>query len=360
VIAQNGQNIIMNIGGVNIGAGHPTFIIAELSANHNQNLQIAKDTIHAAKKAGVDAIKLQTYTADSITINSDEKYFRINQGGVWDGQTLYELYSRAFTPWEWQEELKELAESLDLVCFSSPFDKTAVDFLEDINVPAYKIASLEITDIPLIEYVASKGKPVILSSGVARLKDIEKAVFACRKAGNNQIAVLKCTSAYPSPLEQSNLRTIPDIASRFNVVSGLSDHSVGDIATISAVVLGANIIEKHIILNGSVGGPDAHFSLTAKQFTKMVRRIREVEIALGEVSYDLPPNVLAARAMARSLFVVKDVKAGDKITDDNVRSIRPGQGLPPSDLQLILGQAFAQDIKMGTPLKKYHIKNKRR
>ena len=350
----------LKIGDTTIGDKYPAFIIAELSANHNQNFQIAKDTVYAAKEAGADAIKMQTYTPDSITINSNNECFRIQQGGVWDGKTLYELYSEACTPWEWQKELKAIADEIGLICFSSPFDKKAVDFLDDLSVPAFKIASLEITDIPLIEYAASKGKPIILSTGVATLSEIEQAISACKAIGNDQVAVLKCTSAYPSPLHQTNLRTISDISSRFNVLSGLSDHTLGDIASITAVALGARIIEKHFILNDNVGGPDSHFSLTAEQFNVMVRHIREVETVMGEISYELPPGVLAAREMRRSLFIVRNVARGEKISEANVRSIRPGHGLPPKLFPSILGKTFSQDVKMGTPLEEKHINTYRR
>jgi len=261
-----------------VGDNKPVFIIAEMSANQ---------LIKAAKEAGADAIKLQTYTPDTITIDCDNEYFQIKQGTIWDGQSLYELYKKAYTPWEWQPKLKEIAESEGLICFSSVFDNTSVDFLEEINVPAYKIASFEITDIPLIEYVASKGKPVIISTGIATLSDIEEAVNACKRMGNNQIALLKCTSAYPAPLEEVNLRTIPNLADTFKTVVGLSDHTLGISAPIASVALGACIIEKHLTLDRSLGGPDAAFSLEPAEFKAMVKSVKEVEKALGEVSYDL-------------------------------------------------------------------------
>jgi pseudaminic acid synthase len=328
----------------------PTFIVAELSANHLQNLELAARTIKAAHKAGADAIKLQTYTPDTITINSEKEYFRIKQGTSWDGKTFYELYQEAYTPWEWQPKLKKIAEELGLICFSTPFDKTAVDFLEEMNVPAYKIASFEITDIPLIEYVASKGKPVIISTGIATLSDIEEAVNACRKVGNNQIALLKCTSAYPTPLEEVNLKTIPNLAETFKTVVGLSDHTLTVSIPVAAVALGARIVEKHFILDRSFGGPDAAFSLEPQEFKAMVRAIREVEKALGEVKYELTDEMKKSRAFSRSLFVVKDIKAGETFTEENVKSIRPGFGLHPKYLEDILGKKARKSVKKGTPL----------
>ncbi|MCD6208590.1 MAG: pseudaminic acid synthase, partial [Thermoproteales archaeon] len=280
----------------------------------------------------------------------DNEYFQIKQGTLWDGKTLYQLYKEAYTPWEWQPKLKEIAESEGLICFSSVFDKSAVDFLEEINVPAYKIASFEITDIPLIEYVASKGKPVIISTGIATLSDIEEAVNACKRMGNNQIALLKCTSAYPAPLEEINLRTIPNMASTFKTVVGLSDHTLGISVPIASVALGACIIEKHLTLDRSLGGPDAAFSLEPEEFRATVKAVREVEKALGEVSYELSEKIKRSREFSRSLFVVKNMKAGEVFTEENVRSIRPGYGLPPKFLKKVLGRRAACDIKAGTPL----------
>ena len=334
-----------------IGGNNPVFIIAELSANHLQKFDKAVKLIKAAKEAGADAVKLQTYTPDTITIDCDNEYFQIKQGTLWDGQSLYELYKKAYTPWEWQPKLKEIAESEGLICFSSVFDKTAVDFLKGINVPTYKIASFEITDIPLIEYTASKGKPIIISTGIATLSDIEEAVNACKRMGNNQIALLKCTSAYPAPLEEINLRTIPNLADTFKTVVGLSDHTLGISAPIASVALGACIIEKHLTLDRKLGGPDAAFSLEPEEFKAMVRSVREVEKALGEISYDLTEKMKKSRELSRSLFVVKDMKAGEVFTEENVRSIRPGYGLPPKYLKEILGKRTTQDIKKGTPLK---------
>jgi len=339
-----------------IGKNLPVFIIAEMSANHLQKFDNAVKIIKAAKEAGADAIKLQTYTPDTITINCNDEYFQIKQGTLWDGQLLYELYKKAYTPWEWQPKLKEIAESEGLICFSSVFDKTAVDFLEGINVPAYKIASFEITDIPLIEYVASKRKPVIISTGIATLSDIEEAVNACKKMGNNQIALLKCTSAYPAPLEEINLKTIPNLADTFKTVVGLSDHTLGISVPIASVALGVCIIEKHLTLDRSLGGPDAAFSLEPAEFKAMVKLVREVEKALGEVSYDLTEKMKKSREFSRSLFVVKDMKAGEVFTEENIRSIRPGYGLKPKYLKDVLGKRVKMDIKEGTPLKWQMIK----
>ena len=326
------------------------FIIAELSANHNQKFELAVETIKAAKNSGADAVKLQTYTPNTITIDCDIEYFQIKHGTIWDGKTLYQLYKEAYTPWEWQPKLKQIAEEEGLICFSSPFDKTAVDFLEAMNVPAYKVASFEITDIPLIEYIASKGKPVIISTGIATLADIEEAVNACRRVGNNDIALLKCTSSYPAPIDEANLLTIAHLRDTFKVIPGLSDHTLGRDAAIAAVALGARIIEKHFILNRKLGGPDAAFSMEPEEFKKMVTSIRNVEKALGSVNYQLSLKVEKSRVFARSLFIVKDVKADEIITEENVRSIRPGNGLHPRYYNEILGKKFRKDFKLGTPI----------
>ncbi|KKL45255.1 hypothetical protein LCGC14_2357520, partial [marine sediment metagenome] len=299
------------IGNTAVGANHPTFLIAELSANHNHKLDIAIETIKAAKKAGADAIKLQTYTADTLTIDCNNEYFRINQDTLWDGKTLYDLYQQAFTPWEWHKELKEVAENLGLVFFSTPFDNTAVDFLESLDVPVYKIASFEISDVPLIEYVASKGKPVIISTGIATLPEITDAVEACKKSGNNQVVLLKCTSSYPAPYNEANLRTIPDMADKFDVITGLSDHTMGISVPIAAVAQGARIIEKHFILDREIGGPDSSFSVEPAEFKMMADSIRNVEEALGQVNYTPSDRVLKNKIFARSLFVVMDIKKGE-------------------------------------------------
>ena len=332
-----------------IGDEYPTFIIAELSANHMNDFNIAVKTIEAMADAGADAVKFQTFTPDTITLDCDNEYFQIKQGTVWDGQILHELYEDAYMPWDWQPKLKKVAEDLGLIVFSSPFDKTSVDFLEDIDVPAYKIASFEITDIPLIEYVASKGKPVIISTGIASLEDIELAVKTCRDAGNNDISLLKCTSSYPAPLDEINLNTIPDIKERFNVIVGLSDHTLGGEVSTAAVAIGANVIEKHFILDRNMGGPDSDFSMEPHEFKAMVYSIRNVEKALGKVSYELSDKMKANREFSRSLFVVEDMKKGEKITENNVRSIRPGFGLHPKYLEEILGKTVNRDLKKGVP-----------
>ncbi len=325
-------------------------IVAELSANHLQDFNLAKKTIQAIAESGADAVKLQTYTPDTITINCRREEFIIRQGTLWDGKTFYELYEKAYTPWEWHAELKSLAEELGLIFFSTPFDCSAVDFLEELGVPCYKIASFEITDIPLIEYVASKGKPVIISTGIATLADIEEAVNACRRVGNDQLALLKCVSAYPTPLEEVNLRTIPHLAETFGVIVGLSDHTLTSSVAVAAVALGARIVEKHFILDRSLGGPDAAFSLEPKEFALMVKSIREVEKALGNISYELTEQQKKARKFSRSLFVVDDVKKGETITQTNVRSIRPGCGLHPKYLKQVIGKKFRKNVSKGVPL----------
>ena len=332
-----------------IGDNCPTFIIAEMSANHLQDFDVAIKTIKAMKEAGADAIKFQTYTPDTITIDCDNEYFQIKQGTIWDGQVLYNLYETAYTPWDWQPELKKIAEEMGLIVFSSPFDKTSVDFLEEMDVPAYKIASFEITDIPIIEYVASKGKPIIISTGIASMEDIDLAIQTCLDAGNDQIALLKCTSSYPSPLDEINLNTIPDMIERFDCVIGLSDHTLGGEVSTAAVALGANIIEKHFILDRNMGGPDSEFSMEPDEFKQMVDSIRNVEKALGSVSYELSDKMKSNREFSRSLFVVCDMKENEVITEDNVRSIRPGFGLHTKYLKDILGKKVNQDLKKGTP-----------
>jgi pseudaminic acid synthase len=326
-------------------------IVAELSSNHSQQLSLAVETIRAAKRAGADAIKLQTYTPDTITIDCDNEYFRdLLKGTIWEGQKLYDLYSTAFTPWEWHEELFRVAREEGLICFSSPFDKTAVDFLVQFNPPAYKIASFEIRDIPLIEYAASKGKTMILSTGIATLEDIELAVKTCRDAGNNDIILLKCTSSYPAPLEEANLLTIPDMKERFGIEVGISDHTLGIVAPIVAVTLGARMIEKHFILEKSKKSPDAQFSSDEKEFAEMVKAVRQAEQALGSVKYDLTQTATESLKFGRSLFVVKDVKPGKPFTEENVRSIRPGFGMHPKYLKEILGTTAKRNFKRGEPL----------
>jgi len=345
------MNAFIIINNKKIGENYPVFIIAELSANHLQRFDNAVKLIKAAKEAGADAVKLQTYKPDTITIDCDNEYFQIKQGTLWDGKTFYQLYKEAYTPWKWQPKLKEIAESEGLICFSSVFDKSAVDFLEEIDVPAYKIASFEITDIPLIEYVASKGKPVIISTGIATLSDIEEAVSACKRMGNNQIALLKCTSAYPAPIEDANLKTIPNMAETFNCIVGLSDHTLGITVPIAAVALGARVIEKHFILDKKIDSPDKEFSLTPDEFSQMVKSIREVEKALGYVNYNLTEKMEKGREFCRSLFAVKDIKAGETLTEENIKSIRPGYGLHPKFLNKIIGKKSKKFIKKGTPLR---------
>ena len=343
----------MKIGNKTIGGDNPCFIIAELSANHNGNLNVAIETIKAAKKAGADAIKLQTYTPDTLTIDCDNDHFKIEGGTLWDGKTLYELYEEAYTPWEWHKQLFEVAEEEGLICFSSPFDFSAVDFLEELNVPAYKIASFEIQDITLIEYAASKGKPIIMSTGIAEEVDIQLAVDTCRKVGNNDIILLKCTSSYPAPLDLANLNTIPDLKKRFCVEVGFSDHTYGSLAPTVATTLGAKVIEKHFILDKTIGGPDADFSLDLKEFSELVEKVRDTEKLLGKVSYEISEKVKNNLKFARSLFVVKDVKAGEVITKENIRSIRPGFGMHPKYYNEILGGKFSKNVNRGEPL---HIK----
>lgn len=340
----------MKIADKKIGKDHPVFIIAELSANHKQDFKLAVETIKAAKKAGADAIKLQTFTPDTITLNCADKTFQINDGTLWDGRTLHQLYEEAYMPWEWQPKLKKLAKEQGLIFFSTPFDKTAVDFLEKLDVPAYKVASCEITDIPLIEYIASKGKPVIISTGIATLSDIKEALAACKRMKNNQIALLKCISAYPTPFDEVNLINIPDLARKFKTTIGLSDHTLGISVPIASVALGAKIIEKHFILDKKKGGLDAPFSLEPKEFGAMVKSVREVEKAIGKVNYKLTESMKKSRRFSRSLFAVKNIKAGDRFSEENVKSIRPGNGLKPKYLKAILGKKAKKDIEKGTPL----------
>jgi pseudaminic acid synthase len=333
-----------------IGDGQPAYIIAEMSANHNQDFEQAVKILHAIKESGADAVKLQTYTPETITIDSEKECFRISQGTIWEGKNLFGLYSEAYTPWEWQPKLKVIADGLGLDLFSSPFDHTAVDFLEKLNMPAYKIASFELVDLPLIERVAKTGKPVIMSTGMASLSEIEEAVHTARQAGASQIALLKCTSAYPAPPEEINLRTIPHLAETFKVPSGLSDHTLGMAVPVAAVALGASIVEKHFTLSRKISGPDSAFSLEPSEFKTMVEAIRNIEKALGNVSYEGTKQELASRSFRRSLFVVKDMSAGEIFTEDNLRSIRPAHGLPPKYFQEILGRRAARFLERGLPL----------
>lgn len=331
-----------------------TFIIAELSANHNGSLETAKKSIRAIKKTGADAVKLQTYTADTMTVDCRKDDFKI-KGTIWEDQYLYDLYKEAYTPWEWHEELFKVAKDEGLICFSTPFDKTAVDFLESLGNPIYKIASFEITDIPLIEYAASKGKPIIISTGIATEEDIQLAVDTCRSVGNNDITLLKCTSSYPAPIEEANLVMIPDLARRFNVKSGLSDHTIGSAAPIVATTLGAKVIEKHFIIDRSIGGPDSSFSMNETEFTDMVSAVRNAEKAMGKIDYSLSEKQINNRAFSRSLYVVEDIKAGEIITEKNVRSIRPGFGLHTKHLKEVIGKTAKEDMERGTPLDLKHF-----
>lgn len=346
----------MKIGNYSIDKNSSVFIIAELSANHNGSIETAIETIRAAKRAGANCIKLQTYTCDTMTIDSDKDDFVI-KGTIWDNQNLYKLYQEAYTPWEWHEKLFKVAEEEGLVCFSSPFDKTSVDFLEKLNTPAYKIASFEITDIPLIEYVALKGKPIIISTGIADLEDIDLAVETCRKAGNDQIALLKCTSSYPAPIEEANMVMVQDLAKRFNVISGLSDHTMGATVPIVSTAFGAKIIEKHFILDRSIGGPDASFSMNEKEFTEMVKSVREAESAIGIVDYNLTEKQEKGKDFSRSLYFVEDVNEGDILTEKNIRSIRPGFGLHPKYYKTILGKKVNKKMKKGDRLELINIVN---
>jgi pseudaminic acid synthase len=326
---------------------HHVFVIAELSANHNGSLATAIETIRAAKRSGADAIKFQTYTADTLTLDCDESDFVIKGGTIWDGKKLYDLYKEAYTPWEWHAQLFEVAKEEGLVCFSSPFDKTAVDFLETLHCPIYKIASFEITDIPLIEYVAKQGKPIIISTGIASYKDIHLAVETCRKVGNDNITLLKCTSSYPAPVAEANLAMMQQLAIDFKVKIGLSDHTLGSTVPVIATALGAEVIEKHFILDRSIGGPDASFSMNEIEFTAMVKAIREAEVAVGTTSYELSPKQVAGKDFSRSLYVAKAIKKGDIITESTIRSVRPGFSLHPKHLPEILGKTAKRDLKKG-------------
>lgn len=339
----------IQVGQRTIGAGHPVYVVAELSANHHQNFDQAVRIIHAAKDAGADAVKLQTYTPDTMTIASNRAEFRI-AGTIWNGRNLYELYGEAHTPWEWQPRLKQVANDLGLDLFSTPFDATAVDFLEQMKVPVYKLASFELVDIPLIRKMARTGKPLIMSTGMATVEEIEEAVETARQAGATAIALLKCTSAYPAPPEEMNLRSIPDLSSRFAVPAGLSDHTMGISVPVVAVALGACIIEKHLTLSRSVPGPDSAFSLEPHEFKAMVDAMRIAEKALGQVHFGLAAGEADSRVFRRSLFVVENIKRGEAFTMENVRSIRPGHGLHTRYLPEVLGRHAARDIERGTPL----------
>lgn len=330
-----------------------TYIIAELSANHNNDFDLTVKTVEAIAKSGADALKVQTYKPESLTLNMNTGYFAPRTEGNWKGYTSWNLYTEAAMPYEWQPKLQKITHELGMEFFSSPFDKEGVDFLESLNVPKYKIASLEITDIPLIEYTASKGKPMIISTGVAEIEDIELALETCYKVGNKDVTLLKCTSQYPATIEQANLRTMVDMKERFGVKVGLSDHTMGALVPTVAVSLGAEVVEKHFILDRSLGGPDSAFSMEPHEFAEMVKAVRDTEKALGKITYQVSD---ADKDRRRSLFVVKNIKKGEKITRDNVRSIRPGVGLHPKSFENILGKTVQQDIKKGTPMEDYYVK----
>ncbi|MCK9631768.1 MAG: pseudaminic acid synthase [Methanoregula sp.] len=341
---------MIKIGKHNLGQGNPVYIIAELSANHKQDFQEAEKLIHAAKSAGADAVKIQTYTPDTLTLNCTNEFFRIGKGTQWEGKNLYELYSEAYTPWDWQPDLKRIANSLDLDLFSTPFDPTSVEFLQEMNVPAYKIASFEIVDIPLIRTIARTGKPIIMSTGMASREEIEDAITAIRQEGNDQISLLKCTSTYPALPEDMNMKTIPDMVETFHVPVGISDHTLGTTVPVVAVALGACIVEKHLTVSRKTLGPDSSFSLEPQEFKAMVVAVRETEKALGHISYEVSEHEKASRVFRRSLFVVRDMKKGELFTEENVRSIRPGYGIAPKKITAILGKTASKNIKKGTPL----------
>ena len=344
------MNHEFKIGNHKISEDSPVYIIAEMSANHLQDYDRAVRIIHAAKAAGADAIKLQTYTADTITMDSDNPCFRITGGTIWDGTTLYKLYQEAYTPWEWQPKLKKEAESIGLDCFSSPFDPTAVDFMKSMDMPAYKIASYEINDIPLIRMCAETGKPVIISTGIATPDDIELALRTCSNAGNKNVMLLKCVSSYPTPYEDINLRVIPALAEKYDCLVGLSDHTMGSIVSSGSIALGTCMIEKHLTLRRADGGPDGSFSMEPEEFREMVQNIRIMEKALGSPEYRLTEKQKIEHEGSRSLFAVKDIMAGEVLTPENMRSIRPGNGLHTKYYDELLGKKAAADIKRGTPL----------
>lgn len=340
----------VHINGRRIGTGEPTYVIAEMSCNHHGNFNRAIEIIHAMKKAGADAVKLQTYTADTHTIDSEKSEFHIGKGTLWEGKTLHALYREAFTPWNWQPKLKKLANELGMDLLSAPSDMASVDFLEEMDIPAYKIASFELVDLELIARVARTGKPVIISTGMARLEEIEEAVATVRSEDNDQIILLKCTSAYPTPPEEANLRTITDLRERFCVPVGLSDHTLGIAVPVAAVALGACVVEKHFCMSRKEPGPDSPFSLEPKEFKEMIDAIRITEKALGKVFYGQTVHEQATAVFRRSLFAVEDIASGETLTEKNVRSIRPGYGLPPKEMKNILGKKAKVAIERGTPL----------
>lgn len=340
----------IKIGNRYVGEGERTVLVAEVSANHLQDYGRAEAIIRAAKEAGADAVKLQTYTPDTITLDCDNDYFQITQGTIWDGTTLHKLYEEAYTPWEWQPKLMELANGLGMECFSSPFDATAVDFMREMDMPAYKVASFEINDIPLIRRIARIGKPIIFATGIAYLEDIERALAVCKEEGNEQVILLKCTSTYPSPYEDMNLKVIPHMAETFDCLAGLSDHSMGTAVAVASVALGAKMVEKHLTLSRPDGGPDAAFSMEPEEFRKMAEEIRIVEKALGRVTYELTEKQKKSREDGRSLFVVEDIGKGEIFTEENVRSIRPAFGMHTMYYDEVIGKKARVDIAKGTPL----------
>lgn len=333
-----------------IDSDSPVYIIAEMSGNHNMDYNRAVKILQAAKEAGADAIKIQTYTADTITLNCDDPCFQITQGTIWDGKTLHKLYEEAYTPWEWQPKLQKVANELGLDFFSSPFDFSSVEFLEKMNVPAYKIASFEITDIPLIRKVARIGKPMIISTGIATLSDVELAVKTCKDEGNNDVILLKCCSAYPTPYEDINLKTMLNLTNTFDCIVGLSDHTMGDAVAVASVAMGAKVVEKHLTLSRSDGGVDSAFSMEPKEFRQMVDNIRIVEKAMGKVTYELTDKQMGERQHARSLFVAQDIKAGETLTEENMRSVRPADGLHTKYYDELLGKRVRKNVKLGTPI----------
>lgn len=345
------MNKKIKIGNRIISEASPVFIVAELSANHNQDYGRAVELIHAAKEAGADAVKLQTYTADTITIDCNAPCFQIKEGTIWDGTTLYKLYQQAYTPWEWQPKLKEEANKLGMECFSSPFDFTSVDFLEEMEVPAYKIASYEINDIPLIRKIAKLHKPVIFATGIAYPEDIKRALLVCREEGNEDIILLKCVSSYPTPYEAVNLNVIPTLAQTYDCLVGISDHTMGTIVSAGSIALGVKMVEKHFTLSRADGGPDSAFSMEPEEFAQMVKDIRIMEKALGSSEYQLTDTQKLEHNGSRSLFVVKDIAAGETLTPENIRSIRPGAGLHTMYYEEILGKKAKMALKKGTPLR---------
>lgn len=334
------------------------FIIGEISANHGNDITVVKKSMLELKKIGANAVKIQTYKAETLTIDCKNEVFKVKGTSLWDGQNLFDLYKKGSLSWEWHKELYEYAKEIEIILFSTPFDRTAVDLLEECKNPIYKVASFEITDIPLIEYMASKKKPMIISTGIGTLEEINDAVEACRKVGNNEITLLKCTSEYPSKLEDANLCMISDLAKRFNVNVGVSDHTIGNIVPMVSVALGAMVIEKHFILDREIGGPDSTFSMTPEEFKLMVKNVRNVEKTIGKVDYSLTEKKIKSRKFSRSLFVIKDVKKGEKITEENIKSIRPGDGISPKYYFEVLGKEFKRDIEYGTPLSFEMLKNK--